>query len=386
MAFELETVKFLKNHHPNGFNLLTEKFAISATEHPNLPILLLKYSQINSPKTNPIVKECRTLILEKDTYKVVSRAFPRFFNLGEDPTGEKNFNWWNFVVQEKIDGSKINLFYYGGKWHLSTSGSFGFGEILDTQLTWYDLIWPLLSEEKLEGLRKDFTYVFEFCSPLTKVVRYYPKPTLYLIGIFDNNTLEEMSFDALKSYAGHLNVNLPTLYSFSSAQQCIESLETEDPQWKTEPTFEGYVLVDENKNRLKVKSRSYIALSQLNANGNIFLGKNLIKLIMDKPGEKSEITLYFPEVLPYYEYYEGEINNLFEELDEIYLLYNDLEKKKYAMAIKGEPKLRQCILFAAYKKKENPSKIKREFTNYIIEFLPKKEYKNASTSDLLCNT
>ena len=360
------TIEFLKKHHPNGVTELNKQLGIHSTDHPTLPILLLKYDQIESPKTHPIVKECRTLILEKNTYQVVSRAFPRFFNLGEDPKGEKEFNWENFVVQEKIDGSKINLFYYGGDWHISTSGSFGFGEILDTGKTWRDFFFGVLNPIMITTLSKDYTYVFEFCSPHTKVVKYYSTPQLFLLGVFHNETGQELHLEDCKCQAKWLRVGFPQTYPFSSAQQCIESLES------TEATFEGYVLVDDKKNRIKLKSKSYLALSQLSANGNIFLGKNLIKLIVDKPGEKDEIVTYFPEVLSSYESYEGKIKGLFKELDEIYLLYNDLEKKKYAAAIKGEHRFRQGILFTAYTNKMNPSNLKRKFLNGLIEYLVKK--------------
>jgi hypothetical protein len=363
------TIEFLKKHHPNGVTELNKQLGIHATNHPALPIFLLKYDQIESPKTHSIVRECRTLIVEFDTYKVVSRAFPRFFNLGEDLKGEKEFNWANFVVQEKIDGSKINLFHYAGEWHISTSGSFGFGEILDTGKTWRDLFFGVLNPLMITTLHKEYTYVFEFCSPYTKVVKYYPTAQLFLLGVFHNETGEELSLEDCRTQANWLRVGFPQTYPFSSAQECIESLE------KTEATFEGYVLVDDKKNRLKLKSKSYLALSQLSANGNIFLGKNLIKLIVDKPGEKDEIVTYFPEVLPSYEDYERKINGLFKELDEIYLLYNDLNKKQYALAIKGEKHFKQGVLFTAYTNKTSPSNLKRKFLNHLIEFLVEKKCK-----------
>ena len=89
---ELEVQKFLRSNHT--LYDLTDELGILVTEHPNpnVPLVSLKYSQINSPKHNEIVKECRGLVLEKDTWNVVAKPFKRFFNLGEDINAEGEFD------------------------------------------------------------------------------------------------------------------------------------------------------------------------------------------------------------------------------------------------------------------------------------------------------
>lgn len=74
----MKTIEFLKEH---GIQKLRDDFAITVKEVDDL--LVLNYNQIESPKTHPIVIECRSLILDTG-FNVVSRSFDRFFNIYEN--------------------------------------------------------------------------------------------------------------------------------------------------------------------------------------------------------------------------------------------------------------------------------------------------------------
>ena len=60
------------------FEDLENEFAISANQVENL--ICLNYSQIDSPKTVPIVRQCRGTIIDADTYDIVHYPFFRFYN------------------------------------------------------------------------------------------------------------------------------------------------------------------------------------------------------------------------------------------------------------------------------------------------------------------
>lgn len=62
---------------------LIKKYRLVAKYHSSLPLVQLSYSQTESSMASPIVQECRGLILELDTWKVVSLPFFKFFNFGE---------------------------------------------------------------------------------------------------------------------------------------------------------------------------------------------------------------------------------------------------------------------------------------------------------------
>ena len=66
--------------------------------------ILLKYDQLVSPTlmANKEVQECRGLILEKGSWKVMSLAFTKFFN-SEEGNAHK-IDWDTAHVLEKLDG------------------------------------------------------------------------------------------------------------------------------------------------------------------------------------------------------------------------------------------------------------------------------------------
>ena len=66
------------------------------------PLYICKYSQIDSNFSYKIVRQCRGIILEKGSNKVVARAFDKFFNMPEVHADKVDFA--TASVQEKVDG------------------------------------------------------------------------------------------------------------------------------------------------------------------------------------------------------------------------------------------------------------------------------------------
>lgn len=89
---------------------------IIVRHHDNLPLMILNYG-IDSPKFDPLVQDCRGLVLD-DNFNLVARAFSRFFNWGEIQNPQFNFNKFN--IHEKIDGSLILLYFFDGNWYANT--------------------------------------------------------------------------------------------------------------------------------------------------------------------------------------------------------------------------------------------------------------------------
>ena len=158
---------------------LTNDHGIIVGKHETEPLVVLNYSQFDSPKLNDVVRECRGLVLEKDTWNTVAVAFPRFFNWGEVMDEADDFNWNNFYVNSKEDGSLMLVYYYNGEWRLNSRGSFGNAECNGCGKTWRELAWDLV-DDKTPLMDKGCTYVFEFCSVFNKVVRNYDDRKLFL--------------------------------------------------------------------------------------------------------------------------------------------------------------------------------------------------------------
>lgn len=113
---ELNTQKYLRaGKSPQD---LESALGIAVKRHPKYPNLVqFKYDQIESPKDDPIVQECRGLILdEANNWDVVAYPFKRFFNYGEPQCAE--IDWSKAQVMEKCDGclsptTRVNLWEGG---------------------------------------------------------------------------------------------------------------------------------------------------------------------------------------------------------------------------------------------------------------------------------
>lgn len=322
--------------------------------------VLLKYSSIEpkSDMSNPIVQECRGLILKKDffeltsnpsipQYKVASMRFTKFFNYGQEEAAILEFPC---EASEKIDGSLIGVWYDNNTgWHVSTSGNIDAEDApIDTgeyksyrdvfNLAWDDNFFDMLS--------KDCTYMFELVSPFTKLVVPYKETKLYLLAIRNNITLEEFDRSYLSIIAEQLfgdKISVPKSYmckNIEEIQNAVNELTDNDEN------FEGFVLCDKNFNRIKLKSAIYTNLFFIRGEG-VFSNKKILKLIMDE--QDDDVIAYFPE---YKEQFDRIRRGLSLFITHLKSLLSDggklykLDKKEFANNIKLYKY--KDILFKAY--------------------------------------
>src|SRR6185369_7627570 len=203
---------------PSAFESYCEVYGLNVARHSEEPWVILNYDQIGSQKTCPVARECRATCLNLEDNSLIYRSFSRFFNWGEVLDEQDNFNFSNFIVQEKLDGSLCIIKWYKDRWLINTRGSW--------------------EEQNLEDyLDKDLTYVCEFCSPWNKIVRQYSEPQVYLLTAFKGE--QELHWDEIH----YPNVfKKPDRYEFRSIEQIIKFL-TE--KGETDKTFEGVVIRDD---------------------------------------------------------------------------------------------------------------------------------------------
>lgn len=355
----LETQQYLLE---NNLESLEKELGISHTISECGKKVILNYCQINSPKNNEIVRECRGLCLEVGTWRVVAKSFNRFYNWGELPEYYKDFNFKSFSTQEKVDGSLLKLYHYNGEWKLQTRGSFANGEIVNgANHTWYSLFFPFF--KNLDKLYKGITLVCEGVSPYNQVVRFYEKPDVYLLTAFNNENLYELSIEECDEIADVIGLKRPQQYSFCSIEDMKQYLE----DLKGDPSFEGFVIRDDNNMRAKLKSQSYCSLHHLCNNQNLFLVKNILPIVLK--GEQEEVLLFWPSFRDKFECVCEAVDKLKGRLS---LLWNDsrdiVSQKEFALAIKDEPA--KAILFNA-RKYGNLEKAWKESENIILKELEK---------------
>lgn len=248
-------------------------------------LVLFKYG-VGSDFTNEIVRECRGLILEDKTFRVVACPFFKFGNYGEGYVPE--IDWTTARVQEKIDGSLIVLSYYNGKWNVSTTGCVDAADAdLPNNLYYHnfkDLFMFAATNPKIgDGildftkLNIDNTYMFELVSPYNHVVINYYSTKIYHIGTRNNITLQELDED--------IGITKPRLFEATNLDECIKLAD----KFKG---HEGFVVVDRNWNRIKVKNPEYVMAHHAVNNHQLTLER--IIDIKDNYNEDEFLT-YFPE-------------------------------------------------------------------------------------------
>lgn len=279
---------------------LRAKLGLVITPHPSDGRVIFNYHQIESPKRDPIARECRGLVLDKHSdWKVVARAFPRFFRYGEVPEEDKLFNWKAVTCDSKEDGSLLLMHHHQGKWDISTRGSFADGSMSKDypdktfRSVFYEP-WNFLPHATWL-MSSDWTYVFEFCTPYNKVVRAYSKPSLYLLAAFRNEDGQEMDMGQLDYLASGFNVYRPMRYTFTGYDEIMAWL---DPQ-SQDPTFEGVVVRDDLNRRIKIKHWRYDELHNMWNNGHLGDPRRLLPFVMRN--EREKLIQNFPELADRYD-------------------------------------------------------------------------------------
>jgi RNA ligase len=248
---------------------------------------------------------------------------------------QKEFIWDDQTqVHEKVDGSLILVFHYRGEWIFTTRGSFGDGEINLSGRTWRDLVWSILDKSTVQlGCDPNCTHVMELVSPYNKVVRNYNGTFLYLLSIIQNETGIEKNVIEVDKCAVSLNIRRPKRFTLNDSNSILEFLKSNE---KEDPTFEGFVAVDKNQNRVKFKSKTYVALHHLIDNGNICNPRKLVPLLLR--GEKDEILAYVPELKEKIDEVQGVLDEHYNSLVELWRRTNTIsDRKSLALAIKDHP-------------------------------------------------
>jgi hypothetical protein len=312
------------------FEDLENEFAISANQVENL--ICLNYSQIDSPKTVPIVRQCRGTIIDADTYDIVHYPFFRFYNFEEVPEERIKFNWKNAKAVTKIDGSLFGVFYYNNKWYITTRKQIGCNNMVNGfPLTFgniFDMAIPIPRDEFFAMLDKNLDYIFELTSQYNMVVTPYSEANIWLIGVRDRNDYKELNAEEYyKSLPESLRsiIKTPEYHSLVDENgefrgfEEMKRLANECPN----PTDEGFVVVDYSSYddefgyfpRTKVKNASYVSLHHLRGqldDGGVSY-PNILEIIFK--GEQDEVKSLFPNLAMFFDEVEPKFNKFMEELE-----------------------------------------------------------------------
>ncbi len=324
---------FINDHTDNWEELLDKDFHIKIKKDGDLAIF--NY-HINCDFFSPVVQESRGIIINYIEKEVVCWPFRKFGNYNEGYVD--SIDWESAKVLEKVDGSIIKLWFdhKAGKWQFSTNGMIRAEEapLNDSLLSYHyiDIIKAAnnYSSIPFDTLDKSYTYIFELVSPETRVVVKYPEASLYHLGTRSNLTGEEIELD--------IGIKKPKSFSLKSLEDCVKAaLELNKGENKDPDSIEneGFVVVDKDYHRVKIKSPDYLVMNKLTQIKSLSK-KDCLTLLLNKSESIDIMTEGNPDLKVFFKFYEYKLeelkmlSNKFAELTRG--LYRELDQNRGAVA------------------------------------------------------
>lgn len=253
-------------------------------------LVSLKYNQIESPMHEAIVQQCRGMVVDIGRRKVVAWPYSKFWNLGESQADQ--IDWSTARVQEKLDGSLMILHWVdvqrgwsvASSGHPTAGGSFGSDARTFREAFWWlchveDLVWIRAADVRI-------TYMFELCDTPNLVVVRHEQPRLVLHGARWLADGAELTRAELTAQTAAMSCEIVREFPISSVAECLAAAEALNPLEQ-----EGFVVVDANFNRVKIKSPRYVILHHMKGDAT---PRRAIELW--QTGETGELLAHFPEM------------------------------------------------------------------------------------------
>ena len=292
--------------------------------HPTLPLTIWNYTEKVQYEGlwDEVTLQCRGLITEDTTGKILVRPFRKFFNyeevVGKDMIPTKG----DYVyIQEKMDGSLGILFNYEDQWIMATRGSFA----SDQAIKGLEIV---KSKYFLDSWSKEYAYLVEIIYPENRIVVDYGEEKVTFLSVVLNESWKwkptddtELHWTTAKMilHANGVKDNLvKTEQHFSFSDELYKSLKE-----KNETNKEGFVLRFQPGNfRMKIKFEEYVRLHKVMTNLSttavwevLSNGGNMDDLLKDVPDEfYSKINDYEKSLIAQFNKLKEEYQNHFDSI------------------------------------------------------------------------
>ena len=228
----------------------------------------------NDPVGSSIRKECRVMIFNSETRKIISHPYHKFFNVGEkEETQINKINLYEpHVVLEKLDGSMIRPIPTPEGFRLGTKAG-----ITDVAMNAEVFIADKPQYAKFIHAMFDggMTPIFEWCSRKNRIVIDYPEEQLILTAIRNTVMGIYLTYENMVELSEHWNI--PVVKAVDGlAVQDINLFVKQVREWDD---GEGIVLRFNDGHMVKVKADDYVVRHR--SKEAISQEKNVIQTVLD---------------------------------------------------------------------------------------------------------
>ena len=299
----------------NELDRLIKENYISASPHEEFPLTIYNYT--NSAQYDkvwtPETLQCRGLITD-DTYKIISRPFPKFFNTFEYEHQGVQLADDIVSIQEKLDGMLGVSYHYHGQMWIASRGRFH----SDAARVGTSLI------DKSLPYQPHLTYCFEIIHPRTKIIcNYGDRQELVLLAIRDAEGHDEELTDWPGPKAKEIMGNL-------------EDLEIPDGE-------EGYVIRYADNIRAKIKGDAYMHLVRMSRG---LSKKRILEGLIEGKTYDHVPEEFEQEVKQSVNQYKYLFNTIYLLAKRTFLPLKNQERKDFAKSIQHQPY--RDVLFRMY--------------------------------------
>lgn len=284
----MEFNNFIHENKIDNFDILKIKlendpYNLKFKFDDDYPNLVLIYIDKNSDLNNIIVNICNGIIIDKNTLKIVCYTFNKCSNQTDLP---ENLCKDNLYVETALEGTLLRMYYYDNKWMYSTK------KCIDaTKAKWLsdknflemfkDCI-AFNNRDNIENiLDKNNCYSFIITHPENNIVTPYSVPIAFHISTRNMNNLYEISENIGFPMIEKKLINKDGLSTFFSKILNDTSI-----------LYEGFIFIDTNYNRWKIKTPVFNKVRELWGNtNNRFL--RYLELRKD-PEILKEYIIYYP--------------------------------------------------------------------------------------------
>lgn len=228
--------------------MVNEKY-ISVQKHPTENLFIYNYThkaQFDQIWNNETL-QCRGLIMD-DKFNIVSRPFPKFFNLEET----KQIPSEPFEVFEKYDGSLGISYWIGSTPHIATRGSFTSEQAIKAT----EMLQNKYANNSSLVLNNKWTHLFEVIYPENRiVVDYKGMEDLVLLTVINTETSKELPYKKITDLYSDF-------FPIAKRYDGVKDLNTIKTMF-SDNNSEGFVIRFKSGTRIKVKFDEYKRLHRL---------------------------------------------------------------------------------------------------------------------------
>ena len=248
------------------------------TKYNETENIMLLYHKFDMPTNSDFEQECRSLVLDMETLKVISYTCPNPITNKSAQQFLLNNNDLTLDMYKCYEGTVMSLFNHKNKWFLSTRRCLDSKESIWTDTNYNEMFMNVINKENMtfdefvSKLDPNLGYYFILIHYKNKHVidytNFFGENYTKLCLVFVRNKETQMEVD-------NYELNIPYEHIFKPVKMTMEEFANENQQLSVDINVEGIIIktFKDNKNYLfKLQTNSYQFCKAIGRDDNIIKG------------------------------------------------------------------------------------------------------------------